>query len=60
MRRIASIVAHYVDHLVDRPLALRDEVEHRQEKLTVLGQKCGQLAAGERVLGRRIDDLILC
>jgi hypothetical protein len=30
------------------------------KKLPVLGQKRGQLAAGECVLGRRINDLILC
>jgi hypothetical protein len=57
--RLDRRAAHYVDHLVDRPLALRDEVEHRQEKLPILGQKRGQLAAGERVLGRTVNDLIL-
>ena len=47
---------HHVDQLVDSTLGLFDEVEHRQEQLTILGEKRREFFRVE--IGIRRDDLV--
>ena len=47
--RLDGRTAHDVDHLVDGPLALLEQLDHREQQLSVLRQPAGQLPLpGER------------
>ena len=58
--RLDGRSAHHVDQLVDGPLTLLQQLDHREQQLPVLRQPTGQLPAVRRRLGTAGHDLVRC